>query len=162
MAKSTKTTVTKRVEEVLQLRLAGASFLEILQYATENKWGVQQRQLWEYIKKSDELLKDTIEQDRPKLLALHLAQRRLLLNRSMEMGDYRTALAVLRDSAELQGLYDYKLTLEHRGSIGQALTAEDLSDDQLAAIIAAKSQQPKPERRPRPRAKPKRRRGKSQ
>jgi hypothetical protein len=105
VAKSPNATAAQRVEEVLTLRLAGAAFVEIRQYASENGWGVGDRQLWHYIHKSDELLAASLETDRKKLLALHLAQRRLLHNRTMETGDYRTALAVLRDSAQLQDLY---------------------------------------------------------
>jgi hypothetical protein len=105
VAKSSKATVAQRVEEVLRLRMAGAAFVEILQHAAENGWGVRERQLRAYMARSDELLAASLETDRKKLLALHLAQRRLIHNRVMETGDYRTALAVLRDSAQLQDLY---------------------------------------------------------
>ena len=105
MGKSTKATVAQRVEEVLTLRLAGAAFVEIRQNASEKGWGVGDRQLQHYIQASDELLAASLAPDRKKNLALHLAQRRLLYNRVLETGDYRTALAVLRDSAQLQDLY---------------------------------------------------------
>jgi hypothetical protein len=105
MAKATKAEIAQRVEEVLSIRLAGAGFPEILQYATEKQWDVRERQLWEYIHRSDELLAQAMEKDRGKRLALHLAQRRLLLNKALEVGDIRAALAVLRDSAQLEDLY---------------------------------------------------------
>jgi hypothetical protein len=46
------------------------------------------------------------EEDRHKLLVRHVAQRRALHARTMQIGDYRGALAALKDEAELQGLYD--------------------------------------------------------
>jgi hypothetical protein len=103
--KATKAIIAKRVEEVLQIRLAGGGFPEILQYAAEHGWEVKERQLWEYIRRSAELLAQTLEKDRGERLLLHLAQRRLLYNKAMEVGDLRTALSVLKDSADLQDLY---------------------------------------------------------
>jgi hypothetical protein len=105
VAKATKAVIAQRVEEVLQIRLAGAAFPEIVQYASEKGWDVGPRQLQNYIRKTDRLLALAREKDRAKLLALHEAQRRLLLNKALEVGDLRTALAVLRDSAQLQDLY---------------------------------------------------------
>jgi hypothetical protein len=73
MAKSTKATVAQRVEEVLTIRLAGAGFAEIVRYAAEKGWGVGERQLQNYVEKSDELLAASVEKDRPKRINLHLA-----------------------------------------------------------------------------------------
>jgi hypothetical protein len=103
--KATKAEIANRVEEVLQVRLAGGGLAEIVRYAADQGWNVHERQLQTYIQRADELLAQSLEKDRGKLLALHLAQRRLLLNKTLEVGDYRTALAVLKDSADLQDLY---------------------------------------------------------
>jgi hypothetical protein len=108
VAKSTKTTVAKRVNEILTIRLAGAGFAEIVQYAAEKGWGVCERQLRNYVQASDELLAADLETARPKLMAMHLAQRRLLLNKTMEVGDYAAALRVLDSAAKLQDLYPSK------------------------------------------------------
>jgi hypothetical protein len=137
MAKATKTTVTQRVEEVLALRLAGAAFPEILQHSAEKGWGLKERQLREYIARSDELLAASVEKDRPKRLNLHLAQRRLLHNKALEVGDYRTALAVLQDSAKLEGLYpDAKVAMQLSGPGGGPIQTQELTDDALDARIA--------------------------
>jgi hypothetical protein len=137
VAKSTKATVLQRVEEVLTIRQAGAGFVEIRRYASEKGWGVSDRQLERYIQESDKLLAASIEKDRPKLLALHLAQRRLLLNRTMETGDYNTALRVLQDQAKLEGLYpDAKLSMQLSGPGGGPLQVENLSDDDIDRRIA--------------------------
>ena len=104
--KSTKAQVEQRVTEVLRLRVGGAEFSDIREYAAAQGWGVSDSQLWRYIAKSDEAMAQTLEKSREKLLARHLAQRRLLYAKSVEVGDYKGALACLRDEAELEGLYD--------------------------------------------------------
>jgi hypothetical protein len=129
MVKATKAEVTQRVEEVLGLRLAGAGYPEILQHSAEKGWGLHERQLREYIARSDELLAGEIEKDRPKRLSLHLAQRRLLFNRTMETGDYSTALRILQDSAKLQDLYPPKRS-ELTGANGSDLPP-------LSAVVLA-------------------------
>jgi hypothetical protein len=95
----------KRVEAILEIRLAGAEFADIRKYATENGWQVSDSQLWRYVRRTDDILAETLERDRQKLLNRHLAQRFALYARAMSVSDYRTALAVLKDQAELQGLY---------------------------------------------------------
>jgi hypothetical protein len=106
--KSDKATKNKRVEEVLTLRLMGAEFWEIRQYASEQEppWNLSDRQLYRYIADGDELLARTLETDRKKLLNRHVAQRRTLFARAMAVSDYATARAVLKDEAELLHLYD--------------------------------------------------------
>jgi hypothetical protein len=59
--KSTQTTVQKRVKEILSLRLLGAEFADIVQYASEQKWKIGERQLRNYIAEGDKLLADTLE-----------------------------------------------------------------------------------------------------
>jgi hypothetical protein len=103
--KATQAQLEQRVTEVLTLRLAGADFQDLLQYAAAQNWGIKERQLWNYVEKADERLAETTEKDRGKLLRLHLAQRRLLYAKALESGDWRGALAVKKDEAELLGLY---------------------------------------------------------
>ncbi|HLJ95955.1 MAG TPA: hypothetical protein VKU02_22465 [Gemmataceae bacterium] len=103
--KATKAEILKRVEAILEIRLAGAEFTDIRKYAAENGWNVSDSQLWRYIRKTDEILAHSLERDREKLLNRHLAQRFALYARAMSVSDYRTALAVLKDQAELCDLY---------------------------------------------------------
>jgi hypothetical protein len=61
------------------------------------------------------------------------------------MGDYSAAIRVLRDEAELQGLYPAK-KLEHAGANGGPIKTqqvEEMTDDELANIAAAADQPPK-------------------
>jgi hypothetical protein len=137
VAKATKTTIAQRVEEVLALRLAGAAFPEILQHSAEKGWGLKERQLREYIARSDELLAQAQEPKREKRINLHLAQRRLLHNKALEVGDYRTALAVLQDQAKLEGLYpDAGVAMKLSGPGGGPIQTENLSDDDVERRIA--------------------------
>jgi hypothetical protein len=105
--KSSKAEVIKRVEEVFKLRLGGAEFADILQYASapEQNWQVSPRQIWNYIAAADRLVKERFDAKAEHLLARHLLQRRQLYAHAMGAGDFRTALAVLQDEARLEGLY---------------------------------------------------------
>jgi hypothetical protein len=137
--KSTQATVKQRVSEVLRLRLLGAEFYDIVQHASENGWGVGERQLWNYIAKADDLLEASLETDRDKLLRRHVAQRQALFARAMSVSDYGNARAVLKDLAELLGLYPAKRH-ELTGKDGGALQTHNLvslTDEQRAAGVAA-------------------------
>ena len=98
--------VQARVKLILDARLAGADFSDLLQIASVNQWGIGERQLWNYVRSADQMLAQTTEADRGKHLRLQLGQRRLLYAKAVESGDWRAALAVKKDEAELLGLYD--------------------------------------------------------
>lgn len=105
MAKSTKAEVAQRVQEVLEIRLAGAMFHDIRSYAVEKGWKVGDNQLLKYIVAANKLLAEDLKGGRKQILSRHLAQRRTLYARAFADGDWRTALAVLRDEAEMYALY---------------------------------------------------------
>jgi len=50
--KATNAVILQRVEEVLVIRLDGAQLHDIRRYASENSWGVSDRQLERYIEKA--------------------------------------------------------------------------------------------------------------
>jgi hypothetical protein len=105
--KSTKAEVAQRVEEVFKLRLGGAEFQDIRQYASapEQQWDVSDRQLWRYIAAADALVKERFDARAEHLLARHCLQRRQLYAHAMGAGDFGTALRVLQDEAKLESLY---------------------------------------------------------
>ncbi len=142
--KATQTIIQQRVEQVLKIRLCGAEFHNIRDYAAESDpetgrpWQVSDSQLWRYVAKSDELLASSLERNRDKLLNRHLGQRRALFARAMEAGDWRTALAILRDEGELLNLYPPKRT-EVSGPDGgplQTATLEMTESERTDAISA--------------------------
>ena len=116
--KPTKAQVQLRTEEILRIRLDGAEFWDVREYVREKEqeegsvWQLPEGgkplsdpTLWRYIGLADELVKASCLSSRKKLLRRHLAQRRNLFAKAVSAGDYRTALAVAKDEAELQGLY---------------------------------------------------------
>jgi hypothetical protein len=105
--KASKAEVLKRVEAVFGLRLGGAEYADIVQYASapEQGWDVSERQLWNYIRAADALVKKRFDARAEHLLARHLLQRRQLYAHAMGAGDFGTALRVLQDEAKLEGLY---------------------------------------------------------
>lgn len=128
--KSEAATVALRVEEVLRIRIDGAQFHDIVQYAAEKGWGLQERMIRNYIRRADALMVARIEKSRRKLLARHLTQRQTLYARAVNAADYGTALRVLADEADLRGLYPPKkqdLKLNHKGLPEQPKKPVDLS-----------------------------------
>jgi len=138
--KSTKVEVERRVAEVLKLRLGGAEFPDIRDYsiAPEQGWNVSDSQLWRYIQAADALCKKYFDARADHLLSRHLLQRRQLYAHAMEAGDFRTALAVLRDEAELESLYGPG-KLQLTGADGRPLNPPTiiLTDEQRDAGIKA-------------------------
>ncbi len=127
--KSTQAVVAQRVAKVLEIRLAGAQFHDIKQYAAENDpatgrpWGVSDRQLWNYIAQAGRQLKDNLDKQQGHLLALHLSKRQALYAQALQTGDLRTALAALKDETELLNLYPGKLSVKDVASLGAQLVA---------------------------------------
>jgi hypothetical protein len=135
--KSSKTEVLKRVEKVFELRLGGAEYADIVQYASapEQSWGVSGRQIWNYIAAADKLIKQRFDAKAEHLLARHLLQRRTLYAHSMGARDFRTALAVLQDEAKLEGLYPPQKIAPTNPTGDQPYAP--LSDAERAAALAA-------------------------
>jgi hypothetical protein len=97
--------VAQRIEEVLRIRIDGAEFHDVVQYSSEQKWNVGERQLWKYIARADQLIVERQTKGRKKLLARHFTQRRSLYARALNAADYRTCHAILAEEAKLRGLY---------------------------------------------------------
>jgi hypothetical protein len=123
--KATQATIRQRVEELLAIRLDGAQFWDLWQYAAEKQaageapWAIpaggkpiSQRTLWRYIAQTDRLIAQSCREGRKKLLRRHLAQRRNLYAKCVSAGDYRAALAAADSEVKLLGLYDDELTRE--------------------------------------------------
>jgi hypothetical protein len=137
--KASKATVQARVEDVLRIRLDGAEFWQVREYAREQRqvagsvWESERPlsdgQLWRYIARSDKLIAESCRASRKRLLRRHLAQRRNLYARAVAAGDVRTALACARDEADLQGLYPPKRReVSGAGGGPVRVTLEDLLD----------------------------------
>ena len=121
----------QRVEEVYSIRLSGAGFHDVREYAREKQWGVSDSQLYRYMQQADDLITDSLARDRPKLLDLHIGRRRTLYARCVESGDWRAALAVIRDEALLYRLYEPPKVLPEKG------TEADTPEAALARLKSA-------------------------
>ncbi len=158
--KATKAQVEARVTELLRIRLDGAEFWDVREYAREKEqeegspWQLAEGQkplsdgqLWRYLARVDRLIAESCRASRKKLLRRHLAQRRALYAKAVSQGDIRGALACVRDEAELQGIYPpAKVKAQHTGAKGGPIQHEvsgdhdhhvDADPDQLAAILRA-------------------------
>ena len=105
MSRSDKRTMTQRVQDVLRLLLAGAEFAEIRQFALAQGWHVTDRQIRRYQETAYRRAAKIARRDQVQLLGRHLMQRRALYARAFKAQDLRTALHIVRDEAQLQGLY---------------------------------------------------------
>jgi hypothetical protein len=158
--RATDPIIRQRIEDVLRVRLAGAEGWDVRRYVAEMEgkgeapWAIpeggkplSERQIRNYVAAADKLIGESCRQSRKKLLRRHLAQRRNLYARAVNKGDERTALAVLRDEAELLALYPpAKIKAEHTGAEGGPMRHEvnadhehylDADPDRLAAIVRA-------------------------
>ena len=103
--RSDKLEVAKRIDEVLAIRLGGAQRHEVLQFASEQGWGLTDRQIDTYIRKADDLAIEQQEKSRRRLLGMHRAKRGALYARAINASDHGTALRVLDSEAKLLGLF---------------------------------------------------------
>jgi hypothetical protein len=116
--KADKATVQARIEDIARVILDGAMPFQIGPYvaaqeqAGEPPWIIPEngkplgiRHIRRYVRRAEALIADAARTNRTKLLRRHIAQRQALYARAVSQGDTRAALAVLRDLAELQGLY---------------------------------------------------------
>jgi hypothetical protein len=111
----------KRVEKVFELRLGGAEFADIRQFAAapEQAWDVSDRQLWRYIATADELVRKRFDARANYLLNRHLLQRRTLYAHALGAGDFGTALRILDSEAKLEALFESDELAELARQVGE-------------------------------------------
>ena len=130
--RSTEAEVESRVSQVLGLLVSGAGFMEIQHYSAQKGWNLSDRPLKEYMSRATNLLAEHEEEDRKLLVALHQARRNRLYALALQAHEYRTALEILKDSAEMEGLYPPKgITAE----IGVTRRGAPMSDEELDTIL---------------------------
>lgn len=111
----------RRRGEVLKMLLIGAHRQDIIRHAEEQKWNVGDRQVDTYINEAKALAIQDLERDREKNLAFHVRRNEMLLNKCLHIHDYKGALSVDKNIAELKNLYTNKLNVEHSGSVNVSL-----------------------------------------
>jgi len=145
--------VQQRTDELVMIRLDGAQWWDVVQYVSEKSteagsvWEVKpggkslsERQLRNYVARADRIIRESVKEKRTRAIRRHLAQRANLYAKAVNAGDVRTALAVLRDEAELRGLYPPKKT-QLTGKGGKDLIPpapeKPLTDDERQTAVAA-------------------------
>src|SRR5258708_3620740 len=107
-----------RITDLIKVRLSGSFlFQQILEHVREQEriagscWALAegeaplgQSTLYRYLSLADEAVEKVTFSSRKRLLRQHIAKRNHLYQRSFASGDWRSALAVLKDLADLQGL----------------------------------------------------------
>jgi hypothetical protein len=136
--RSTKAETMQRVHAVLKIVLFGAEFHDLRDFADKEGWNVSDSTLRRYQTAALELCREQQEQNRERLLARHLMQRRALYARAMESGDWRTALAIATDEAALLGLYPTgKARIELTGEDGKPIETKTSAKIEHAIALTA-------------------------
>jgi hypothetical protein len=132
-AQASSAQVQLRTEELLCIILDGATSWDARAFVREKEkeagslWELPEgakplsdSQIRRYMARADKMIAESCRASRKKLLRRHLAQRRNMYAKAISQGDIRTALAVARDEAELQGLYK-PIRHEHTGKDGKPI-----------------------------------------
>lgn len=121
----------QRIEQIVRIRSNGGTFENVKDFA--ESWGLTWRQLRRYMSLADGRIEKACEHRANRNLALHLKKRQTWISQAVEQGDYRTALALAKDEAQLQGLYRIvNLAADHEGN-------ELVRDAQAVAKAGAKN-----------------------
>lgn len=104
MPKSTSVETEARISKVYEMLISGAKRAEILQYATKKEWGVDDRQVDNYIARAKHAISQQSEVKRNYILGTARARLNLLFYRALNIQDYKTALAVQKEINALEGL----------------------------------------------------------
>jgi hypothetical protein len=102
--KSTKHTAQQRTLAVYNLMIKRKSPQEIIQFATDQKWGVSDRMVYRYIEKARELLKEVTLKDASESLAIALNALWELYDMAVKEKRIETAQSIIGDIVRFMGL----------------------------------------------------------
>jgi hypothetical protein len=97
--------MAERVEAIAAVRLQGKVYPEIAEYCGRKGLPCGCSQVYVYIRRTDAVLAQSVEQNRHPLIGQRIVRRDLLWTRALEKDDLRMALAVEKDQTKLLGLY---------------------------------------------------------
>ena len=104
MNKADKRESKKRVLQISEWLLEGQSTYEIVEHCGQN-WGIKRAQVYKYIDKAKGEWEETYKKDFVNNLNWHLIARRRLYKNALKGDRYSEANNILKDIADLQGLY---------------------------------------------------------
>lgn len=102
--KPTQAELSRRVNQVHQLLVAGISRATILQHASE-KWGCSERTADDYMARARVRLEGGLSTDRASNLAIAIERMNSIYEKTMRVQDYQRAIAAQRELNQLMGLY---------------------------------------------------------
>lgn len=88
-SKATRAEVAARVAEILEIRLDGAEFADVVTFCRERGFNVSERQCGRYLAMADDLILERSEARRSRLYSRHIAQRQKLFARCVNAAGCR-------------------------------------------------------------------------
>lgn len=139
MARPNKAVVMQRTEDVEALVVRGLTRGQMLQFVSEKtEWGkeVSVRTVDNYIRRASDNIQATAESNRAWRIAMADAQLRDLYVKSMQIQDYKAALAIRKEISKLFGLYPEATGPGESddGWIGRHKALEDYTDAELVLL----------------------------
>lgn len=110
--KATNATIRRRIQEVLKLIIRGATRAQIIEYAEEKGWGLQERQISTYVERAREMIESEIKVERTYVVSLAIARYEALIQDAWEEKDFKTVNAALRELSRIQGNYTMPDTVQ--------------------------------------------------
>lgn len=135
--------VQKHISDVYRLLLAGARRREIIAYANYENWGTAPRTIDRYIARAKTEIADVTEEERRSALGMALKRLDMLYNKSLNINDYKTCLAILKETNNLHGLNRYQVdhqveisdSAELRRTIDAAIAADPDARDRIVEAL---------------------------
>lgn len=106
-----------RVNEVYRLLLSGNDRHTILRYAAARGWGVCDRQVDRYIAKAQAELTTYNKLNRDQMYAKAMRKLDDLYAKAYAAADYKTCLAVQRESNDISGLHEEHVDVSVDGGV---------------------------------------------
>ena len=132
--RASKLEVEQRVGLVLQVLTMGSGFAGVQQLNTAKGWRLGWRRLREYMRLAREILLEQAAERRAGALEVALARREHLYLLALKADQLKVAADVLKDSAELEGLYPPKATTAEV-NLNSMVKGSPISDTQLDKIL---------------------------
>lgn len=97
--------VKLRVNKVFELLVEGVSETKIIKELAEKEgWGVSERQMYNYIKKAQDLFEKEAKVHRSREFGKMLKQLDLLYRQTLKINDFKACRLILKDRKELLGM----------------------------------------------------------
>jgi len=116
MVKSTQTEITKRIGTVGKLLIGGKSSTYILQYGSD-KWSVSERQIETYIQRARVFIIENVTKEVKYDFSLAIQRLNDLYDKSLENGDFRTCVAIIKEMTNLQGIAKNMVDINLKGEV---------------------------------------------